>query len=679
MILTTLLAALVADPSSRPRARANELKGRLGLQPPGDTEPPGVRKRLLWAMKTFPAAGPMLTFLFAGNLAIRSNNFRLVYSFDNKGTRGPMSAYRGRLPSDAGRYPARGEPGSPSVVQDLWPRPGFRDQAIERLMPWLAKTLSTRTVSEVYAELQSACYDRAMLMEYVDYIVQHDDDYDEDEGWMESPWEKAASYQEMNDKVLEEHMRRYSGPQHAMDPYLLGIIDDLEWGQISRWNSADADDIPIAPIELKFVEDKHESLDYHDRIYEVREIVRSRFRVSDPDDPTAWLELDQDTKAAAGLHSMLRETSFRIVDFGTFERWDGPAEGDEDDDLDEDDEPPKQMLETVASLIGHPDWRAMLRQRIARDGGVRLDEIDVDPSSRRRFLPELEALYPEPVYDEEDLEGESAKSSVQGLSQAPYTPRELLALWQLRWLVYSAECWIKRLQQMRDHLWPKFFSFVIDEIGVTGQAPLVEDRAYVGQMGLEDALNWAFTNHNTRAIDNWHAEHEAERTGKGQVLEPHPDDITLIEWDDDHRLVELSTAAAAAREGQATGHCVASHGHHITNKTRRIFSYRDEDNKPLATIEVYNDDGFTGSDLQGPGNRPISRDEELAMVRPRVAAFLRLLRGEHKLGRQESDRLEDQGDLSAADLDLALEDAEVSPLLGGPGNQLTIIDLLEKP
>jgi hypothetical protein len=79
---------------------------------------------------------------------------------------------------------------------------------------------------------------------------------------------------------------------------------------------------------------------------------------------------------------------------------------------------------------------------------------------------------------------------------------------------------------------------------------------------------------------------------------------TLMSFPGDYRVVELTTQKALDREGRLMGHCVGSlHGRYIQDGSRRIFSLRDPENMPHATIEVLSSDLST-TEIKGRSNAP---------------------------------------------------------------------------
>lgn len=83
------------------------------------------------------------------------------------------------------------------------------------------------------------------------------------------------------------------------------------------------------------------------------------------------------------------------------------------------------------------------------------------------------------------------------------------------------------------------------------------------------------------------------------------DEEEVVTFKDGAAIVELLTSKALVVEGKRMKHCVGQeqHGHPRLHRQGaiRIFSYRDPDEEPQATLEV-NTETFQATDFQGPGN-----------------------------------------------------------------------------
>ena len=89
---------------------------------------------------------------------------------------------------------------------------------------------------------------------------------------------------------------------------------------------------------------------------------------------------------------------------------------------------------------------------------------------------------------------------------------------------------------------------------------------------------------------------------KGAHIEEKPDDVELVhEFSDGSRIVQLIGANAFKREGYLMRHCVGSYTY---SETCLVYSYRDVNNQPHATIELQKQ-GDQISQIKGKGNGPI--------------------------------------------------------------------------
>jgi uncharacterized membrane-anchored protein YhcB (DUF1043 family) len=89
---------------------------------------------------------------------------------------------------------------------------------------------------------------------------------------------------------------------------------------------------------------------------------------------------------------------------------------------------------------------------------------------------------------------------------------------------------------------------------------------------------------------------------KGAELEDGPEDVKVIKrYKSGLRLVQLVSQDSYKREGTLMGHCVASY---YGSRSCKVYSLRDFDNKPHATIEVEaNERGI--QQIKGKGNGSI--------------------------------------------------------------------------
>jgi hypothetical protein len=132
---------------------------------------------------------------------------------------------------------------------------------------------------------------------------------------------------------------------------------------------------------------------------------------------------------------------------------------------------------------------------------------------------------------------------------------------------------------------------------------------------------------------DWHLEgflFSKTQAPKKIVAQEGTDVVTVVSFTDGAQIVEILTPTGLAWEGAHMHHCVGrddvGHPRLLERGQVRIFSYRDPEGKPLATIEVENDsDTFPAwqtRDLQGPHNGPITTLE----ARVRLGTFLFELR-----------------------------------------------------
>jgi len=75
----------------------------------------------------------------------------------------------------------------------------------------------------------------------------------------------------------------------------------------------------------------------------------------------------------------------------------------------------------------------------------------------------------------------------------------------------------------------------------------------------------------------------------------------VISADENHAWFLLPTQKCLDREGGRMGHCVASYGHSVKEGYTKIYSLRDKNNRPSATLEVKHNEV---TQIKGKGNQP---------------------------------------------------------------------------
>lgn len=120
----------------------------------------------------------------------------------------------------------------------------------------------------------------------------------------------------------------------------------------------------------------------------------------------------------------------------------------------------------------------------------------------------------------------------------------------------------------------------------------------------------------------------AKELKKAGNQESEADIKTLVEYPGGYRIVEMLTQKALDREGNIMSHCVGSHhGEYLKSGQRRMFSLRDAQNEPHATIEV-NADNMRTTEIKGKGNRaPVRR--YWPMLRDFVEKYGVMVQGDH--------------------------------------------------
>ncbi len=96
----------------------------------------------------------------------------------------------------------------------------------------------------------------------------------------------------------------------------------------------------------------------------------------------------------------------------------------------------------------------------------------------------------------------------------------------------------------------------------------------------------------------------------------------VIAYEDGHKWLRLTSKKALQREGKLMDHCVASYWERVSINQYRVYSLRDNDNMPLATIGAHKiemmyryirlprderPDKWIIDQIQGPGNSNVDR------------------------------------------------------------------------
>lgn len=631
--LVTLLTALAVE-GQRGRQRSQELQGRLGLRRTPARRRSDIRSRLDWAMKTYPGAQMWLTLLFSrGNTPLWPSSG--VHTYNNRpvphGLRlEHQHQYRREWQNE---FPSLAQ-GGPTRVGEVWPLPGATEHDLELLIPWLARQFASEDADQIYNDLRSVIWDKAKFDHYRDIVYNQAEEND-----YQTPWDQTDEYMEHFEENEPDTRWSFRGSRKAdtlRDPYLedLRRPDDPAELKDDVWDGdLDVESVPIATMTMRFeeVEDRGSNLPSGYPRYVTRRLVPI-IRVSDPEDDSAWLEFSLSKQAGHSRLFRYDPKKWNLTALGDFDGVGGDAGAEE--------------------LIA---WHEHVREDLTQQPES-LERL------RQGWLPELKTLFPPEHYDLEDDLTDEERTVRIGLRQvAQFSPEDMAAAWQLVWLIDSATAWILRLDQLYDAILTPFFRLIRDEVGISGIGPLMTGGGWRGDTprSLDQAFEWARDKHRERMEANWWAEKEKETRG-GEPLPLLSADRVLWRWEDGDTIVELTSGESLTREGEAMNHCVGSHADHVRSGRRRVFSYRDAENRPLATWEVQNVEGFPGSDMQGYGNRSLP-DREL--LRDRIAAFLQELRGSSAMSGQERERLLDR---DVIDPDEALEGLErVESLSGG--------------
>lgn len=97
-------------------------------------------------------------------------------------------------------------------------------------------------------------------------------------------------------------------------------------------------------------------------------------------------------------------------------------------------------------------------------------------------------------------------------------------------------------------------------------------------------------------------QYNARVAKENKKAEPAKNLKTIMEFPNGFKIVEMLTQNALDREGAAMVHCVGTHhGCYLLDKSRRMFSLRDPQNQPHATIEVFSD-GLRTTEIKGKKN-----------------------------------------------------------------------------
>ena len=134
--------------------------------------------------------------------------------------------------------------------------------------------------------------------------------------------------------------------------------------------------------------------------------------------------------------------------------------------------------------------------------------------------------------------------------------------------------------------------------------------------------------------------------------------VTLYEFKDGFKWVDVNTEVCLKREGSRMGHCVGGYGPHIAAGTTKIFSLRSSKNIPHATLEATSDkpttvvgiDNQQGDMFSGEGNLPPLKVEQIKgrTNEPPVAKYIPYVKeflewGNFEMGYGGSNDLEKMG------------------------------------
>jgi len=628
----SILAAIASSAKGQSeKARVQQISGRLGLRQPKEGDrPPDLRKRLDWAWKTFPKARLTLLIMFGNpyKALLRYKEIPYVTELlEDHREAGDYEEFWRPVRND----PRRLTPGSEQYTS-LWPNPGFREPDLERLIPFLVQTASAQPLEKMYEELRAATEEWDMKLAAAAMADMHRE-YREPDEIFESPYDEA--------ETLIEHGFRWTDSEDfddIQDPWLKDLREPDEDGnglrdELSPSWGLTADDLKIAPVEISWNRKVHE-IERRGKITGHDERFALQIKVFDPENPSAFIVFQD-------IELPRRSCVWNITEIG-----------------------PGLLLDEANFE------KALAKSRVGRespnDDGTWTDEpihnwADIVPLLRRAIrvdawpqsvhgildqLPPLEDLQPAGPGIEADWDSIDESDLVHYKLRPEYWASDEFsnrALWQLRWLFDSAQAWSERIDQLRSRLLLSTVRYIRDEVGVTGEIPTFHRKGDKKPSGegvwyttstITNAYDWAQRGHWDRANATWWKNYHAELRQEASPLELSTSDVAVATWPDGGRVVELTTPEALRREGDSEkgmDHCVGASSHVAltTSGQRRAFSYRDAENRPIATLEVHNTRGFPTSDLQGYSNGAIKDEanEKKTYARERMSAFIWWLRG----------------------------------------------------
>jgi len=636
----SILAALTSSQRESDRkARLQQLSGRLGMTKKKG-RPSDLAMRLEWALKTFPGSRDVLTFLFAKPYA---RALRSEWS-----THKIRASMPRRDPDDWSRFgwPVNGDPRFPDQLSPLdqprgddyverWPLKGYRNVPVEQMIPFLAQASASQDFGELYSELREAVEDSIIRHIVLDHL--NGDWYD-----AQNPYE---SYNNGEWYEMSLPFDDYDEWQEVQDPWLNAYRSGQVEGKLDEklstnkdWDS-DVDDVTIAPISLSWVDGTSSD-------NARAELVILTLRVHDPEHPSAFFDftLEESTgeRALGGRtmrgRTMRRDPRWRLAGVGPGFKLrpenvkKALAAYREEWDL----EPPnddgtwgEEVVEMWEDVL--PYW----------DNRIALGELPIRISEMMNELPDLQDLFPSGSsgwgsdpdkeffdgWDEDEIKVHRPTSHHR-FAFVPLDEVSNAALWQARWLLDSATAWITRIEWTEGSL-GGVLQHILDEADVVGSPPVFVKSGY-NATSIASAYNNAKDGHFDRANEAW--ERDNGEGGSAQPFELIEDDKVVMEWSDGSRIVELTSREALRREGNAeTGmdHCIGGslHQGYLDSGSRKAFSFRDDQNTPIVTIELQNAPGYEGTDIEGYRNGPITEHgEEPIFSKERTLAFLWQLR-----------------------------------------------------
>lgn len=145
----------------------------------------------------------------------------------------------------------------------------------------------------------------------------------------------------------------------------------------------------------------------------------------------------------------------------------------------------------------------------------------------------------------------------------------------------------------------------------------VERGDNIERMSVPDAI---------RLSNQWH-----NSVARKNLVDTENDIKTVMDFGDGYKVVRLLTANALDRESAMCSHCVGKGGYDalVATGTVKIFSLRDRENTPLATIEV---SGKKITQVKGKGNGAVNEDVHNHVMKFILGAGLQLAQDHTNLG-----------------------------------------------